>query len=127
MKRCANCGKKLHLFLTPMFKIADGWLCGKCLKKIIGVSSQSYKGRDLTPFNKAHLDELKSPYFHGIICPNCGSVYVQYIGPNQKYDMKRGVLGGVLMGPIGAWLGFFNGKSDYYCNNCHHKFTVKDD
>ncbi len=54
-------------------------------------------------------------------CPKCGSWkwYEQGQVNNGGYSFKKGIIGTVVMGPIGAVAGI-NGKKSivYYCQNC---------
>lgn len=61
-------------------------------------------------------------------CPACGefcSYDIQEVHADTGYSMKKGVIGTLLLGPVGAVAGI-NGKKEYdyiyTCKKCGHKF-----
>lgn len=58
----------------------------------------------------------------GIVsCPKCGSTSITT--SNKKLSLTRGVVGGALLGPLGAGVGAVTSKKVYcVCMNCGHKW-----
>lgn len=65
---------------------------------------------------------------HKIKCPKCGSIEYQIVGTKKKFSVGKAlvgnVLGGVVLGPVGALAGTFSGvhgkdgKTKFVCNKC---------
>lgn len=64
-----------------------------------------------------------------IRCPKCGSQNFTVIGDSRKsLSLGKGVVGGVLLGPVGAVGGAIigkKGKYDLICNDCKHRWIQK--
>ena len=65
-----------------------------------------------------------------IRCPRltCRSMNVEPISTKKKLSLGKALVGGVLLGGIGAAAGLGagkNGKTTFYCKDCGHTFEVK--
>ena len=65
-----------------------------------------------------------------IKCPRwtCRSTNVEPVTTKKKMSLGKAALGGMLLGPLGAAAGLAvgkNGKTTFYCKDCHHTFEVK--
>ena len=64
-----------------------------------------------------------------IKCPKCGSTDFRVLEYTKKtLSLGKGVVGGVLLGPVGAVGGAIigkKGKFDLICNDCGHRWKQK--
>lgn len=63
-------------------------------------------------------------------CPRltCRSLNVVPITTDRKMSIGKGIVGGVLLGPVGAAAGALSGKRGktvFRCMDCGHTFEVK--
>ena len=64
-----------------------------------------------------------------IKCPKCGSQNFTLLEDTKKsLSLGKGIVGGVLLGPVGAVGGAIlgkKGKFDLICNDCKYRWTQK--
>ena len=62
-----------------------------------------------------------------LTCPKCKSTNVEAVGDKKKISVTKGLLGGALLGPIGAAAGALNGKKKrtFHCQECGYIFDEK--
>ena len=63
-------------------------------------------------------------------CPRltCRSLNVVPVTTDRKISLSKGIVGGMIMGPLGAATGALSGKRGktvFRCMNCGHTFEVK--
>lgn len=63
-------------------------------------------------------------------CPSCGSLSVEAVaGPKKKMSISKGIVGGVLLGPLGAVAGGAGlgkrGKATLHCMECGEVWDQK--
>ncbi len=62
-------------------------------------------------------------------CPKCKSHNIQVIDGKKKLSVTKGVVGGILMGPIGAVAGGVGlgkkGKYQCFCMDCGHRWKTR--
>lgn len=61
------------------------------------------------------------------ICPKCGSCNTVLMGSTKKVSVSRAVVGGALLGPIGAGVGAMTGKKqrhEFLCRSCGARWRV---
>ena len=60
-------------------------------------------------------------------CPKCKGTSIQYAERRKNLSVGRGVVGGVLLGPLGAGIGAVTSKKYkgfVKCLNCGHKWKI---
>ena len=62
-----------------------------------------------------------------IKCPKCKSTNVEEAGQTKKVSITKGIIGGAILGPIGAAAGALNGKKKhaFHCKDCGYVFEEK--
>ena len=62
-------------------------------------------------------------------CPKCHSLNFEAVGSSKKpLSLSKGVVGGVLFGPVGAVGGAMlgnRGKTTFVCHDCGHSWKLK--
>lgn len=60
-------------------------------------------------------------------CPKCKSTNVDEVSEKKKVSITKGLIGGALLGPLGAAAGALNGKKkhSFHCKDCGCIFEEK--
>lgn len=79
------------------------------------------KKQEEKQYQKDRIKELERE--HIPYCPKCKSTSLTY--QNKKLSVGRAVVGGAIMGPVGAAVGGLTSKKGYVkCLNCGHKWKL---
>lgn len=60
-------------------------------------------------------------------CPKCKSTNVEEVSQTKKVSIGKGLVGGLVLGPLGAAAGALNGKKkhSFHCKECGYLFEEK--
>lgn len=84
-----------------------------------------HRAKAQNALDKIHAEKIMS---NKIICTNCGSTDVEFMGNNKKsFSAGKAVAGTILTGGVGALAGFTGkkGKNQWFCKNCNTVFETK--
>ena len=89
---------------------------------------QKLKSEEKQLEKKNFKNRLKQMDREGIAyCPKCKGTSIQYAERRKNLSVGRGVVGGVLLGPLGAGIGAVTSKKYkgfVKCLNCGHKWKI---
>lgn len=125
IRKCSICGDESMKYIVN-FK--DGMLCDSCFEKLTGKKAVPLSLNELVGFARASIADLSSPDYKGVLCPNCGSVHVDFVGKSRKgFSVGKAVGGAVLAGGVGLLAGFAgkNKGNEFFCYTCHKTFKIK--
>lgn len=117
MKFCTNCGKPIEG--TEKF-------CGECGAAL----NQTAEKSDNQESKKEEAEDSLNR--DGIVCPACGSDRIQAVnesGDTSGYSKKKGIIGFLLVGPLGLLFGLSKKKNRvcWVCAGCGDKFGRLED